>query len=284
MILVDMNNFMLTEAKTIPSYLIPQIKISGLNTLRILNSKYKNDYGEMVLCFDNKGQTWRHQIFPNYKHARRAHRKTEKFDWAMFYQILDEFKTDLRENFPYKVLSIEGIEADDTIAVLTEKFHENEKILIVSSDKDFLQLQKFKNVNQLCMFKKETIIKEENPNGVLLSKILKGDRSDGIPNILSGDDCFVNKIRQNVLTWVKFNKFWSAYMNGDINTYCESVNVMDNYKRNCILIDYANIPESVRTEILTNYQNTIPQKDKSKIFDYLRVKGMTTLMDHILEF
>ena len=160
-----------------------------MNSLRGFNVKFKQKYGNMVLCSD-AGNTWRRDIFPHYKYKRKKDRTESSFDWDNIFDILTNIKNELKENFPYIMMYEEKCEADDIIAILTKYYHQDEKIMIVSGDKDFIQLKFYKNVEQYAPIQKKFIGFDEegikiDPKEFLLEQILKGDRSDGIPNILS---------------------------------------------------------------------------------------------------
>ena len=110
------------------------LRPSVLNTLRLYRNKFTKEYGELVLCCDSP-KSWRKDIFPNYKASRRkAKSVSSDVDWQDLYDCLNLMKSELTKWFPYKVLQVEGAEADDIIAVLVKDV--NERTLILSSDKD----------------------------------------------------------------------------------------------------------------------------------------------------
>ena len=155
MILVDMNQVTLSNLmvqiggkSTVEPDLVRHMV---LNSLRSYRTKFTEEFGELVLCYDNK-TNWRRDVFPNYKHSRRKDRKSSKLDWNAIFDTLHLIRDELTEYFPYKVLEVENAEADDIIASVV--FHvasepkNYEKVLILSSDKDFIQLQKYNFVTQ----------------------------------------------------------------------------------------------------------------------------------------
>jgi Kyanoviridae ribonuclease H len=111
---------------------------SILITLRSYISKFGAEYGRLVICADSK-HYWRKDVFQYYKARRAEDRKKSELDWGFIFDTLDTIKTELKENFPYQVLEVYGTEADDIIGTLVEQVT-SERILIVSGDKDFLQL------------------------------------------------------------------------------------------------------------------------------------------------
>ena len=169
-----------------------------LNSLRSYNVKYRDEYGEMVIACDG-GNTWRRQLFPQYKASRKKNREESGLDWAEFFRILGVVRDEIRENLPFKVIHLQGLEADDVIATLTQRtqeFGNGEPVMIISSDTDFVQLHQYKNVKQFSPMKK-SMIKESDPIRYLREHILRGDSGDGVPNVLSADDVFVSGGRQS---------------------------------------------------------------------------------------
>ena len=199
MILVDLNQVMISNL---------MVQIGGqkgveleedlfrhmiLNSLRSVRKKFNGDYGELVICCDDKN-FWRRQRFPYYKANRKKYREQSEVDWSNLFSILNKVRDEMKSYFPYKVIRVESAEADDIIATLI-KTHELEKILILSGDKDFIQLHSQKNVSQYDPVHKRWV-KHKDPTRYLIEHIAKGDRGDGVPNMLSKDDVFVNGGRQ----------------------------------------------------------------------------------------
>ena len=171
-----------------------------LNSLRLYNAKYRREYGQMVLACDGGG-TWRREMFPQYKASRKAARESGDIDWKEFFRILGNVRDEIRENLPFKVVHLQGVEADDIIATLTDstqEFGKHEPVMIISSDKDFVQLHRYKNVRQYSPMAKE-FVKEKDPVRYLQEHVLRGDTGDGVPNVLSPDDVFVSGGRQTPL-------------------------------------------------------------------------------------
>ena len=175
-----------------------------LNIIRTHLKTFRKEYGEVVLCSDNR-KYWRKEFFPFYKAGRKKTREKSDLDWHMIFDMLAKFKQELRDNFPYKVVDVEGAEADDIIGTLVPRHIMHENLLIISSDGDFLQLQMYKNVKQYNPAQKK-YIKSENPLAELKEKIIKGDKGDGIPNVLSPADCFVRELRQTPINKNRLDK------------------------------------------------------------------------------
>ena len=160
-----------------------------LNSIRMFRNQFAKDYGEMVICCDGK-DNWRKKVFPEYKANRRKNRENDPTDWKTLFELLHEMREDLTKYFPYKVMHVDTAEADDIIGVLIEHCEEN-PTLILSSDKDFIQLQKYQGVRQWSPLQKKFIVGD--PVESLYDKTIRGDTGDGVPNILSSDDTFITE-------------------------------------------------------------------------------------------
>ena len=250
-----------------------------LNIIRSHLKNFRKEYGEVVLCSDNR-KYWRKEFFPFYKAGRKKSRKNSDLDWHLIFDMLAKFKVELKENFPYKVIDVEGAEADDIIGTLVPRHIMNENILIISSDGDFLQLQMYNgrskySVKQYNPTQKKFLI-SENPLDELKQKIINGDKGDGIPNILSPSDTFVREIRQKVMTEAKLTKFMSEHY----TEYDENSKI--GFSRNQTLIDLRNIPGDIQSKIINTYEETVPVK--GKLLDYFIANKLFNLMEVIEEF
>lgn len=288
MILIDLNQVMISnlmmQVNSNASNPIDEnlIRHMVLNSIRMYNVKFKDEYGDIVICCDDK-KYWRRDFFPYYKASRKKDREASPFDWNLIFETLNKVRDEIKETFPYKVIQVDKTEADDVIATLCHKFgvtlknDSTEKILILSSDKDFMQLQKFANVYQYSPMGKK-FLKCADPDKFLKEHIFKGDRSDGIPNFLSGDDCFVTESRQKPVTEKKLN----IWLDQEPEEFCNEV-MLRNYKRNELLIDLSKIPAEYQDKILNAYE-TAPNNGRDKLFNYFIQHRMKLLMEHIREF
>ena len=248
-----------------------------LNTLRYNIKQFKNEYGEVILCCDNR-KYWRKEYFPFYKAGRKKAREKSDLDWHLIFDMLAKFKQELREHFPYKVVDVEGAEADDIIGTLVPLYAPHQKILILSSDGDFLQLQRYgSNVKQYNPSMKK-YVKSENPAVELKEKIIRGDKGDGIPNIFSPSDCFVRDLRQKAITKNVIEK----YLSEDVDKW-ESEEARVGFSRNATLIDLTNIPSELKDKIINTY-DTVPVASRSGLLNYFIEKKLKNLMDVIEEF
>jgi hypothetical protein len=245
-----------------------------LNIIRNHVKNFKAEYGEVVLCCDNR-KYWRKEFFPFYKANRKKNRDKSDLDWHLIFDMLSKFKQELKDNFPYKVLDIEGAEADDIIGTLVPRQAPHEKVLILSSDGDFLQLQKYPNVKQYNPSQKK-YVKSENPALELKEKIIRGDKGDGIPNMFSPSDCFVRDLRQKPITQKTLDK----YLNEDVKNFSHDEIV--NFGRNQTLIDLTFIPQEIKEKIINTYEETKPAK--GKLLNYFIEHKLKNLMEVIEEF
>ena len=276
MILIDFT-------QTIIAGLMAQLKMNGgemsedmlrhmiLNSVRNYQKKYSGDYGEITLCTD-AANPWRRDFYPQYKANRKKSREADDKDWGMIFDTLHKVKMEIKENFPYRYMYVEKCEADDIIAVLTK--HAKEDVLIVSGDKDFQQLHKNPYVTQWSP-NLNKMIDCQDPDLFLREHILTGDKSDGVPNILSNDDCLDLGIRQTPLRKPIKDKYLRITIESDDKYY-------RNYLRNQTLIDLEFIPAEIEKNILEEFDKTEPVR--GKVFDYLRTHRLDQLLNHVEDF
>ncbi len=244
-----------------------------LNSLRIYRTKFIEEYGELILCCDDR-KTWRKEMFPNYKASRKKSRQVSGIDWQNLYDCLNQLKDELRYWFPYKLIQIEKAEADDIIATLVGLI--SERTLILSSDKDFVQLQGF-NVRQYSPMQKKYV--DGNAKWSLHEKIVRGDVGDGIPNIMSDDNVFVDEgRRQKPITKKKVDAWYEL----DPNMYCDS-EMLRNYNRNKQLVDLGEVPESIRINISKQFES-IKVGDRRRLLTYFINHRLKNLTENLSEF
>ena len=248
-----------------------------LNTIRTYVHKFKSTHGpEVVIACDNR-RYWRREVFPHYKASRKKNRDASGHDWNSIFECLHKIKSELIEYSPYKVIDVDGAEADDVIASLVMKYSPHQKIMILSSDKDFAQLQKFPNVEQFSPILKK-YVKEPMPALQLKQMIIRGDKGDGVPNILTKDDVFVVGGRQKPITEEKIIN----WLNQEPKDFCND-EMLRNFSRNETMIDLTKIPQSIVTDILNTYENT-QGKTKSVFMNYMISNKLKNLIEVIDEF
>jgi 5'-3' exonuclease len=287
MIIVDINQIMISNL---------MVQINGrnkvelnedlvrhmvLNSLRGHNKKFRKEYGEMVIACDSKN-VWRREVFPNYKAGRKANRAKSEHDWDAIFSMLHTIKDEIRSFLPYKVIELETAEADDIIATLVNRLQRQvgpnhaKKVLILSGDKDFIQLHN-DNIRQYNPVLSKFVGKGEEPSIYIKEHILKGDRSDGVPNILSDDNVFVEGRRQRPLSKKKID----AWVNQVFMTFTEEE--QKNYNRNRKLIDLSCIPQELEEKIMNEF-NDVKVASRDKILNYFITKKLKTLIEVIDEF
>lgn len=246
-----------------------------INSLRGFNLKFKSQYGDKIVLCADAGDPWRRDIFPNYKHARRKGRVDSATDWDNIFNVITEIKHEIAENFPYVMMYIEKAEADDIIAILVK--HTKEPIMIISGDKDFIQLQTNPNVKQYSPIQKVFVGEGIDPKKFLHEQIIKGDRSDGIPNILSPDDIFLTGEKQRPINKKRLEE-WANASNIPLGSETSKY-----YERNKRLIDLSCIPEELEKTIINNYTNyKVP--NRSKLLPYFMEHKLKSLMSNIGDF
>ena len=248
-----------------------------LNTIRTYVKKFKETHGpEVVIACDNRNY-WRRDYFPHYKAGRKKARAASGHDWSSIFESLNKIREELKESSPYKVMDVDGAEADDIIGTLVQKYSASEKIMILSSDKDFAQLQRYPNVEQFSLILKK-YIKEPFPLVQLKQLIIRGDKGDGIPNILSSDDVFVVGGRQKPITESKIIK----WINQEPKEFCNE-EMMRNFNRNELMIDLTKVPITLKEKILNTYDNS-KGKTKQEFMNYMIANRLKNLIEVAHEF
>lgn len=283
MIIVDLNQVMLSNLlMQLGNHTNAQIEENMvrhmiLNSIRSYRVKFGAEFGELVIACDNTNY-WRRKFFPYYKANRKKAQEKSELDWKSVFECLNKIRAELKEYFPYKVIDVESAEADDVIATLvfSESFsNPTKKMLILSGDKDFIQLHIYGNVKQYDPTRKKWIT-HSDPLSYKKEHILKGDSGDGVPNILSSDNCFVIGERQRPLTAKKLEHYIKITPNE-----MES-NIARNYFRNEKLIDLDQVPDDIRVKVMESYYGQ--NKDRSKLMNYFIANKLRNLTEHIGEF
>ena len=274
MIIIDMNQVMISN-------LMAQIKRDTLDeklvrhmvltSLRSYEKQYTEEYGEVVLAYDSR-HYWRKDVFPYYKQNRKKDREKSGHDWGNIFEVLNKIRDEIKEYFPYKVIEVHGAEADDVISTLCKNKGPKDRILILSGDKDFIQLQKYPGVTQYNPITKRPVT-NDNPHKYIKEHVMRGDKSDGIPNFLSPDDCIVQGVRQKPISQKKIAK----WVEQSPTQFCVDTEQMRNYHRNQRLIDFDCIPTEIEEKIMDEY-NSINISGKKVPLEYFKEHQLNELM------
>ena len=259
-----------------------------LNTLRSFKTRWGDEYGDLVIACDNR-RYWRRQVFPQYKASRKKTREDSGYDWSSIFEGLSLVKHELQQHMPYPVIDVDGAEADDVIGTLAEWSQENDLVeeglfesprplLIISGDHDFQQLQKFPNVVQYSPLKKRFVTIKESAEAILREHIIRGDKGDGVPNILSEDDSFVEGRRQRpirktlVAEWK--SKKPEEWVTGEMAA---------GYIRNKTMVDLSQTPEEIKEQIVFQYTKQL-NKSSEDMYKYFMNFSLDRLIEVIDEF
>lgn len=259
-----------------------------LQSIVFHNKKFRDKYGKMVFCADDPRGSWRKHYFPYYKANRDKAKRDSGVDWELIKHCLNLFYDELDTYFPYPCVRVEGAEGDDVIAALVRYYQKNElegglwpqpqNTIILSSDKDFKQLQRYKNVDQWSPRQKK-FMREKRPDLYLREHIMRGDSSDGIPNFLSDDDAILSPDkRQKPLKTTKVEQ-WIEMSPEEITEGNEELE--RNYDRNRRLVDLVNcVPEELERDIVERY-NIAPVASRDKLLTYFSKFRLKNLMSNI---
>lgn len=282
--LIDLNQVLISNLMQHLKFVTKQNEMSEdlirhmcINTIRSNVKQFRSKYQNIILCCDSK-HYWRRDYFPFYKAHRKHDREASGLDWDMIFTVLNGLRDELRDNFPYKTLNVEGAEADDVIAVLTARLAPHGPVLILSSDKDFGQLQKYPNVTQYSPILKR-FVKIDDPKTFVREHIIKGDRGDGIPNFLSADNTFVAGERQKPINSKKLNE----WVQKDATDFCTTDDMLRGFKRNQTLVDFDYIPDDIQSRIVAAFDEAKPAT-KEKMLNYFIEKRLKVMIESISDF
>ena len=247
-----------------------------LNSLRLYKQKFGSVYGDLVIACDDKNY-WRKSLFPYYKAGRKKVREESSIDWSSLFEILNKVRQEVKDNLPYVVLQVESVEADDIIATVCRNTYDD--VLILSADKDFIQLHNDK-VIQFDPIRKKNI-KVDRPDLYLKELVIRGDSGDGVPNAMSPDNALVDGIRQKkimkskVEEWVKLS--WDQLLKVE--------ELQTGIVRNKKLIDLSEIPDPIVDKILDHYYSQLNEMPKKiNIINYFQQHRLASLMENVNDF
>lgn len=259
-----------------------------LGSLRMYKQKFGAEYGEIIIACDNRNN-WRKDVYEYYKANRKKSRDESSIDWDSIFKCIATVREEINLYMPYKVLQVDNTEADDVIAVLAKWSQENDltetmfdpepkPFLILSRDRDFVQLHKYSNVKQYSPIEKKWVKPEISAEMDLMVKLIKGDAGDGVPSVLCPDDFLVNKEQYGRAPPVTQKVIEKFSLRSNLNE-AELVRL----NRNASVIDFSLIPTEIQQNIINTYTNT-PSKDKSKMLNYFIKYKLKNMMETITDF
>lgn len=259
-----------------------------INQIRAINKNFSNKYGELIICMDSPCGYWRKDVFPFYKAKRKEAREASAINWGLVFSYINEISKEITENLPYRTIRVDKAEADDVIGTLvinkpwftntSDPFDTKNSCLIVSNDHDFKQLHSNSSleVKQYFPFSKKTEC-VKNPKQYLAEHIIRGDAGDGIPNIRSPRDIFVQPVKKRQLPVT--TKYIKSIKETKVVPECDKNRFIENAK----LIDLNNVPNEIKRNIIDAYlSNNRP--NRSKLFPYLVRNDLNYLLDRISDF
>lgn len=248
-----------------------------LNCIRSYRKNFGSRYGKLVICSDSRTY-WRRGVFPFYKCNRKKDRDASPHNWALIFDALGKIRDEMIEHMPYPTITVDGAEADDIIAVLTKRYAPTEEVLIISSDKDFGQLQRYPGVKQYSPMMSR-FISIDDPDLFLKEHIIRGDSGDGVPNFLSPDNVFAIGERQKSINKTRLTE----WMKENPALFCSTDTMKRGWERNKLLIDFESIPSDLCDRINFEYDNA-QTCSSEKMFEYFIEKGLKNLFNSIHDF
>ena len=244
----------------------------------------------VIIAMDAK-MNWRKDVYKDYKAHRKAARENSKIDFEKFFPILDIFLQDLKEAFTnIKFIKLDKCEGDDIIAITTKHFHEQDiKSIIVSTDRDMYQLQRYKSIKQYDPMKRK-YVESINPLVELEAKIITGDKGDNIPAIKPkcGPVTAASLIKADYILEIteRENKLFDGTLQ-ESNLSKEELDGREHYKnyiRNRELIDFQYIPNHIQMVILNELNNyPLSKFDSRKLLNLIVKHRLASFLDNIQE-
>ena len=233
---------------------------------KVMNILEWNQNSQTDILFAKDGyKLWRKErLFKEYKAHRKGVRDASPVDFPLVFMVFDRIWTELKAVLPFRFITIEHIETDDIIYETIMKEYDNyDSFQIYSTDGDFRQLLRHKKV-ELYNPKMRKFITVDDPEFDLFEKIVRGDKSDGIPNIYADSI----QERQKPIFTTRVKNWYD-----DKNEFKEFLKtqpkeVQKRFVRNKRLIDMRDIPIDVSDEIEKALVNT---RIKFNLQEYLRV-------------
>jgi 5'-3' exonuclease len=204
---------------------------------------------KVIFCMDSPRQNvWRMELTKEYKADRCDLTAKANFKPTFEKTYSKIIPKIIKENTNISKLRLDKLEADDIIAVICkyyEKKYPDEKVYIVSGDKDFLQLGRDNVIFINYKTKKPLILSEEQAKEELKMKILNGDCSDNIVTIFPKDRKLLSLKKRKEL--IENDSSLQEY-------FKENPDIKKKYDINCQMIDFNYIPKDLKKNILVEYK------------------------------
>lgn len=258
---------------------LPLLRHITLNNILSYRKKFKLSVENLIICADGRDY-WRKGVFPLYKQNRKKDHDKSVFNWDKFFEDFNQIKTEIKTELPFNVVEVYGCEADDVIAVISkQQCPHQSKIIIISSDKDLIQIQEniCSKAEQWSPFHKKLITPKTNSYS-LFEHVIRGDAGDGVPNILSDDDVFMDDKKRskpiratNIMQWEQ--KGGMQYP----ESFCTTAEMLEKFNRNLNLIDLRQIPECYVEKIVETFLSY--QKPPVNVFGYLTKHKLKKILE-----
>ena len=217
------------------------------------------DVIDIVFAMDDKlSHSFRKDMYPEYKAQRQLVKRQFQLQPIKDYITNVLFKElDVSNQYGYKMIKVDGAEADDVIATTLMKLKDNYiGMMLIASDHDFLQIE---GLREFDLFGKEAqrdlggeIVSAKD---YLLGKILMGDRSDNIKQV------FTRCGPKTALKWTKDKESLKKVLK-------EDQSLASRYMLNKKLISFEHIPQDLSEKIFKQvneslYKNVVLNKHKN---------------------
>jgi len=263
---------------------INNVRHVAFSNILMYKKKYHKTHGTPVICVDSKPY-WRELVFQHYKKNRDDSRDKSKIDWKMFSKSFKQVIEDMHGHLPYPIIDVSRCEGDDVICVLTQYAHaRKDPVMIISSDKDMIQLQSMYSQVKQYSPAIGKLLSSSGSDYDILTHIIKGDASDGIPNIFSPDDIFINRAgrRQKVVTKKMLEEVHA--LDDPLEWKRLNKDEVAKFKRNKLLIDATMIPERLKTRIIETYESELAKKKPNRMRSFCITNRMGTLLESTQAF
>ena len=238
-----------------------------------------------IIVFDGKhGSKRRQKIYPEYKATRKVKsRLNRNVDWGTAPQDEEQSMKqqmgrliEYLEQLPLTLVCIDGIEADDTMAYISQQVLTDSDIFLMSTDKDFLQLVddrvKVWSPTKKKLYTKKEILEEYGipSRNILTYRILDGDKSDNIGGIKGAG---LKTIIKHIPQITEDEDYTAKDLLNFVNNTDSKIKVLENIKnssnllkRNYLLMQLNNvdIPNHTKMKIQGAVNGDVPQLIKYK--------------------